>query len=380
MSKKRITVIAGRQQAIAAAAMLSRENTVRILGVDRIDTDLEEQAKQYDVSDLQQLVCQDIKQGLTGAEVVLIGTAAPYDTELNFYDTHDVDKYLSQIMRYAPSALVVLRSDVPVGYTSRMKSRYPQMRLIFVPDFGRNGRVFQDAFSPSRLIIGGGNADEQALVKDLLAINGCEVVYTQPEEAESVKLFANAYLAMRVAYFNELDTYAELRGLSTEDLIRAISLDPRIGDLYNNPGFGYGGRYLVEGVCRLRHDFADVPERIVDMVETSNEVRKDHIVEMILKRDPQPQVCGVYGLGMKTGSKDFRYSAVDGVIRRLQARGKQVILFEPMLQMERFLSADVIADFEEFAERSDVIIANRMDDQIREFQDKVYTRDIFERD
>ena len=362
------------------ATMLSLRNEVRIL--DREDTDygILEQAEQYGVRNFESLVTGDVKDALDAAELVFISTAVPYDVELNFYDTHDVDMYLNQVMRYAPDALVVLRSDVPVGYTTRMKSRYPELNLVFIPDFGRNGRAFQDAFYPSRLIIGGGDEIARETLRDLLASNACEVVYTEPEEAESVKLFANAYLAMRVAYFNELDTYAELRGLNSKDLIWSVSLDPRIGDLYNNPGFGYGGRYLVEGVCRLKNDFADIPERLVDMVETSNEVRKDHIVEMILRHQPEPQVCGVYGLGMKSGSKDFRYSAVDGVIRRLQEKGKQVILFEPMLQIERFLSADVIRDFAEFAERSDVIITNRMDEQIKKYQDKIYTRDIIERD
>lgn len=376
----KITVIAGRQQAVAMAAMLSLRNEIRILGRESVDPGILEQAEQYGVKNFESLFIDDIQDAFCGTEIVFINTAAPYDTELNFYNTHDVDMYLNQVMRYASGALVVLRSDVPVGYTTRMKSRYPELNLVFIPDFGRNGRVFQDAFYPSRLVIGGGDETARETLRDLLASNACEVVYTEPEEAESVKLFANAYLAMRVAYFNELDTYAELRELNSKDLIRSVSLDPRIGDLYNNPGFGYGGRYLVEGVCRLKNDFADIPERLVDMVETSNEVRKDHIVEMILQLQPEPQVCGVYGLGMKSGSKDFRYSAVDGVIRRLQEKGKQVILFEPMLQIERFLSADVIRDFEEFAERSDVIIANRMDERIKEYQDKVYTRDIFERD
>ncbi len=362
------------------AAMLSLRNEIRILDGAGTEEGILGQAEQYGVKNFESLFTGDAKNALDDAELVFISIAVPYDVELNFYDTHDVDMYLNQVMRYAPKALVVLRSDVPVGYTNRMKSRYPELNLVFVPDFGRNGREFQAAFYPLRIIIGGGDEIARETLRDLLASNACEVVYTEPEEAESVKLFANAYLAMRVAYFNELDTYAELRGLNSKDLIRSVSLDPRIGDLYNNPGFGYGGRYLVEGVCRLKSDFADIPERIVDIVETSNEVRKDHIVEMILQRQLEPQVCGVYGLGMKSGSKDFRYSAVDGVIRRLQEKGKQVILFEPMLQMERFLSADVIADFEEFAERSDVISANRMDDRIREFQDKIYTRDIFERD
>ena len=376
----KITVIAGWQQAVAMAAMLSLRNEIRVLDRGRLDQRILKQAEQYGVKNLEALFTDSVKDALSGAEIVFISTAAPYDTDLNFYDTHDVDMYLNQVMQYASKALVVLRSDVPVGYTTRMKSRYPELNLVFVPDFGRDGRAFQVAFYPSRLVIGGGDETARQTLRDLLATNDCEVVYTEPEEAESVKLFANAYLAMRVAYFNEMDTYAELRGLNSQDLIRSVSLDPRIGDLYNNPGFGYGGRYLVEGVCRLKNDFADIPERIVDMVETSNEVRKDHIVEMILRRKSEPQVYGVYGLGMKSGSKDFRYSAVDGVIRRLQAKGKQVILFEPMLKIERFLSADVIMDFNEFIKRSDVIIANRMDERIKEYQDKVYTRDIFERD
>ena len=229
----------------------------------------------------------------------------------------------------------------------------------------------------NRVILGGGSDDLQQKVESLLG-GSCEVVRIGSDEAESVKLFANAYLAIRVAYFNELDTYAELRGLDSRDIIRAVSLDPRVGDLYNNPSFGYGGRYLVEGTCRLRNDFADIPERMVDMVEVSNEVRKDHIVDMIMER--QPRCCGIYGLSMKTGSKDFRYSAVDGIIRRLQARGVRVVIFEPMIDMERFLSADVVADFDDFCQMSDVIVANRVDDRIKAHGDKLYTRDLFERD
>ena len=183
---------------------------------------------------------------------------------------------------------------------------------------------------------------------------------------------------MRVAYFNELDTYAELRGLDAQAIIKSVSLDPRVGDLYNNPSFGYGGRYLVEGTCRLRHDFADIPERIVDVVEVSNEVRKEHITDMIMER--KPTCCGIYGLSMKTGSKDFRCSAVEGVIKRLQSQGVRVVIFEPMLNMERYLSSDVIADFDMFCEMSDVIVANRVDARIKKYREKLYTRDIFGRD
>ena len=373
----RITVIGSGHTALSVAAVLSLKNEVKILRDGSIYHNVLLHAPEYGVADLESLITDEPAEALDGAELVVISLIVPYDTELNMYDTLDVNMYISQVMRYAPQAAVVLRSDVPVGYTARMKSRYTDLEMLFVPDFGREGRSLQDAFDPARLILGGGSDDLQQKVESLLG-GSCEVVRTGSDEAESVKLFANAYLAMRVAYFNELDTYAELRGLDSRDIIRAVSLDPRVGDLYNNPSFGYGGRYLVEGTCRLRNDFADIPERMVDMVEVSNEVRKDHIVDMIMER--QPHCCGIYGLSMKTGSKDFRYSAVDGIIRRLQAQGVRVVIFEPMIDMERFLSADVVADFEEFCRISDVIVANRVDDRIKAHGDKLYTRDLFERD
>ena len=373
----RITVIGSGHTALSVAAVLSLKNEVKILRDGSIYHNVLLHAPEYGVADLESLITDEPAEALDGAELVVISLIVPYDTELNMYDLHDLDMYMNQAMRYAPGAEIVLRSDVPVGYTARIRNRYPDLDIAFVPDFAREGRSLQDAFNPSRLIIGGGSDKLQKQIEQLLG-GSCEVVHTDSNEAESVKLFANAYLAMRVAYFNELDTYAELRGLDAQSIIRSVSLDPRIGDLYNNPSFGYGGRYLVEGTCRLRNDFADIPERMVDMVEVSNEVRKDHIVDMIMER--KPECCGIYGLSMKTGSKDFRCSAVDGVVRRLQARGVRVVIFEPMIDMERFLSADVVADFEEFCSMSDVIVANRVDERIKAYRDKLYTRDIFERD
>ena len=373
----RITVIGSGHTALSVAAVLSLKNEVKILRDGSIYHNVLLHATEYGVTDLESLITDEPAEALDGAELVVISLIVPYDTELNMYDLHDLDMYMNQAMRYAPGAAIVLRSDVPVGYTARIRNRYQDLDIAFVPDFAREGRSLQDAFNPARLIIGGGSTRLQKQIEELLC-GSCEVVHTDSDEAESVKLFANAYLAMRVAYFNELDTYAELRGLDARAIIRSVSLDPRIGDLYNNPSFGYGGRYLVEGTCRLRNDFADIPERMVDMVEVSNEVRKDHIVDMIMER--KPECCGIYGLSMKTGSKDFRCSAVDGVIRRLQARGVRVVIFEPMIDMERFLSADVVADFEEFCRMSDVIVANRVDERIKAYGDKLYTRDIFERD
>lgn len=373
----RITVIGSGHTGLAEAALMSTSNEVKILKTGDINDSVLVEATEAGIIDLQQCILTDVEQAVKDAEMVFISVAAPYDTELNMYDTHDVDMYINQVLRYSPDATVVLRSDVPVGYTKRVMSRYPGLNIMFVPDFAREGRAIKDSFNPARVIIGGGSDSEKELVASLL-VRDCEVVYTDTDEAESVKLFANAYLAMRVAYFNELDTYAELKGLKSQDIIRSVSLDPRVGDLYNNPSFGYGGKYLVEGTCRLRNDFADIPERMVDMVEASNEVRKQHVVDMIMAREPK--TVGIYGLSMKTGSKDFRYSAVDGVIRKLQAKGVHVIIFEPMLDMERFLSADVEDDFHKFAGMSDVIVANRVDEKVKQYADKVYTRDLFERD
>ena len=242
----RLTVIGSGHQALAQAALLSRENEIKILRAGDVDRSVLAQAEKFGVSDLDSLIGDRPSEVLEGAELVFISVSVPYDTELNMYDTHDVDMYISQTMRYANRAAVVLRSDVPVGYTARIRNRYPYLDIAFVPDFGREGRTLQDAFEPARLIVGGGSDGLQQQVESLLG-GSCEVVRTGSDEAESVKLFANAYLAMRVAYFNELDTYAELRGLDAQSIIRSVSLDPRIGDLYNNPSFGYGGRYLVEG-------------------------------------------------------------------------------------------------------------------------------------
>lgn len=374
-----IAVIGSGQRAVAeAAALISAGHSVKLLKTGEIDAKIISECTAYGVSDVEECITCDEEVALTkSTELVFISSLVTYDTELNMHDTYEVDMYLSKVMKYSHDAVIVLRSDVPTGYTKRLINKYPGTTIMYVPDFGRDGRALEDAFNPARLIISGGDKATQEMIYEVLD-GKCPVVYTDTDEAESVKLFANVYLAMRVAYFNELDTYAELRGLNAKDIIQSVSLDPRIGDLYNNPSFGYGGRYLVEGTNKLKNDFADIPERIVDMVEISNEVRKDHIVDTVMSKEPK--VCGIYGLGMKTGSKDFRYSAVDGVIRRLQARGVRVVIFEPMLEIERFLSADVINDFDEFCELCDVIVANRVDEKVKAHSDKLYTRDIFERD
>ena len=390
----KIAIIGSGFQGVAEYTLLSGESMNEVVVIETEPTDAVKTAS-------------SAKEALKDAEIVFVSVPVPYDIELNRYDTNNLDMYISKILEYADSPLVVLRSDVPVGYTKRMKQRYPELRIMFVPNFCRELQAVDDTINPSRLVIGGGTEDEQKLVYELLSgasatsdgrvdsecrddCDGaecgtgsaksvkCPVVFTGTDEAESVKLFANSFLAMRVAYFNELDSYAELKGLNSFDIIKSVSLDPRIGDIYNNPSFGYGGRYLTESACRLKNDFVDLPEKLVDMVDVSNDSRKEHVVNMILKRGAK--VCGVYGLGMKTGSKDFRYSAVEGVIKGLESKGMRVIIFEPMIKLSRYLSADVVNDFERFVAESDVIVANRLDERIKEYADKVYTRDLFERD
>lgn len=344
--------------------------------------------------DMLSLVC-DMAEAVDGADYIVICDGTSYDMELGNMDTMTVERRISEVLSLIGGSgseaeeegagskepgqgpVIVLRSDVSIGFTKRMRTKYHADNIIYCPDFGREGRAIRDALHPSRIIIGEDSRRAQIYAEILTAgaKEDVPVVFTSSDEAEAIKQFANTYLAMRVAFFNELDTFAELHGYNAESLIKGVSFDPRIGDLYNNPSFGYGGRYFIEGTGQLRRSVSDIPQKILNMVEASNETRKDHITEQIMK--DKPSVIGIYRLNMKTGSKDFRYSAVEGIIRRLQQRGAHVIIFEPLIGLSRFMSCDVIADFEEFAEKSEIIVANRLSGELDEYRDKVYTRDIF---
>ncbi|MGN0716065.1 MAG: hypothetical protein ACI4LN_09580, partial [Anaerovoracaceae bacterium] len=320
---------------IANAVFLAQSHEVRLVKTEEVPQSMLEEAKKYGV-DLASILTDRFEP--EGADFVVICIPVSYDGELNQYDLRRLDGYLTKALT-GSEAVVIVRADVPIGYTARMKARFDTDRIVCCPDFVREGRALYDAFHPSRIIVGDMSA-QGAVVGELLQPDpSVEVICMQSAEAESVKLFANCYLAMRVAYFNELDTFAEMRGMDAAQIIRGVSSDPRVGNLYNNPSFGYGGRYLVEGSEKLRANFADIPHKIVHMVEVSNEIRKDHVAEMIMKR--QPKVVGVYGLSMKTGSKDFRYSTVEGIIMRLQSAGINTVVYEPMIDRERFLSARV---------------------------------------
>ena len=374
MQQMKIQVAGSGYTGIANAVFLAQSHEVRLVKTEEVPQSMLEEAKEYGV-DLASILTDRFEP--EGADFVVICIPVSYDGELNQYDLRRLDGYLTKALT-GSEAVVIVRADVPIGYTARMKARFDTDRIVCCPDFVREGRALYDAFHPSRIIVGDMSAQGAAVGELLQPDPSVEVICMQSAEAESVKLFANCYLAMRVAYFNELDTFAEMRGMDAAQIIRGVSSDPRVGNLYNNPSFGYGGRYLVEGSEKLRANFADIPHKIVHMVEVSNEIRKDHVAEMIMKR--QPKVVGVYGLSMKTGSKDFRYSTVEGVIMRLQSAGINTVVYEPMIDRERFLSARVITDLDAFKAMSDVIVANRLDEKLDDVMDKVYSRDLFRRD
>ena len=329
----------------------------------------------------------DQKAAYTGADIIVISTPTNYDPKLNYFDTSSVEAALGMALQYAPDATIVIKSTVPVGYTRSLQERAGRRNILFSPEFLREGHALYDNLHPSRIVVGCDGNDPEMLRRarefaGLLAEGALDenvpALFPGLTEAEAIKLFANTYLALRVSYFNELDTYAEMHGLRTRDIIEGVCLDPRIGNFYNNPSFGYGGYCLPKDTKQLLANYADVPETLIRAVVESNRTRKDYIAERILAANPQR--VGIYRLTMKANSDNFRQSSIQGIMKRIKAKGVEVLVYEPTLEEETFFHSPVTHDLGYFKEACDVIVANRFSAELSDVQHKVYTRDLYARD